>query len=416
MKSDDAHRPSLPFGVYFHVPLCQAKCAYCDFISWPVESLGAGRRGRIVHALEREVGLAQSANRILRGRAIDTIYFGGGTPSLLHPNEVARLVRHVLKSFVPRGFAPSSWRKDETNSATDEPNSSADPVIEITLECNPVSAGAPRIEEYIKAGVNRISLGVQSFDPKVLSELDRPHSIQETRQAIQRIRSAGFLSWGIDLIFGAPDSSLEQWRVDLDEAISYEPPHISVYGLTLHEGTRLYERHARRQVQLPPEETQREMFLMARDALTSAGWHHYEISNYARPGHRSRHNSIYWNGGEYLGLGVGAHSFFGGTRCSNPETLDDYLSAVEGSRYPAVEEDAPSLRSRRAERIMLALRQCDGIDLHRLSRDLGCDFQVEYANEIERLVETGLLIVSSHDVGLTDEGILLSDSVFEEFF
>jgi oxygen-independent coproporphyrinogen-3 oxidase len=412
MKTRHPHDAPSDFGLYFHVPLCQAKCAYCDFLSWPVESLGPGRRGRIVHSLEREIDLAAAKHKTLRGRPLDSIYFGGGTPSLLQPGEVERLIRHALKVFEPRGFVRSTWTGDPDEPAAGD----TERTVEITLECNPAGARGPRIEEYARAGVNRVSLGVQSFDGNILRALGRAHSPDDARHAIDSVRGAGFLSWGMDLIFGAPESSIDQWRRDLQETISCEPLHVSVYGLTLHEGTRLHERHVGGQVQLPGEDAQREMFLVARETLRDAGWLHYEISNYAQPGHHSRHNSLYWNGGEYLGVGVGAHSYFGGERYANPEALDEYLEAVEGARYPAVAEPPVSLRSRRAERIMLALRQCEGIDPHRLSRDLGCDFITEYAREVKRLGEAGLLALSAHNVRLTEEGILLSDGVFEEFF
>ncbi|MBN1867599.1 coproporphyrinogen III oxidase family protein [Candidatus Sumerlaeota bacterium] len=421
MRDRHPDSPVAEFGLYFHVPLCQAKCEYCDFVSWPVEALGPGKRGRIVRALEREIDLAVARHKVLRGRPLDTIYFGGGTPSLLQPAEVERLVRRALKVFEPRGFERSSWddpseRGSDAQAADARTAGDSARTVEITLECNPTSARGPRIEEYARAGVNRISLGVQSFDAGVLRALGRTHSPDEARHAIHSIHAGGFPTWGLDLIFGAPGSSVESWGRDLDEAVAHGPPHISVYGLTLHKGTRLHERHARGEIDLPDEETQREMFLAARRRLCDAGWHHYEISNYARPGHHSRHNSLYWNGGEYLGIGVGAHSHLAGRRYANPEGLDEYLEATEGARHPGVEEPAPSLRSRRAERIMLALRQCDGADPHRLSRDLGCDFVSEYARETGRLSESGLLSVSTHNLRLTEEGLLLSDTVFEEFF
>jgi oxygen-independent coproporphyrinogen-3 oxidase len=191
---------------------------------------------------------------------------------------------------------------------------------------------------------------------------------------------------------------------------------VSVYGLTLHEGTPLWERHERGEVPLPGEETQRAEFLLARRRLTAAGLRHYEISNYARPGHESRHNSLYWTGGEYLGLGVAAHSFFDGVRRANPPDLAEYLRRVETGRPPADAEEPPSPRALAGERIMLALRQCDGVPVADLSRAIGQDFATAYGAEIARLAETGLLVCDGRRVALTEEGMLLSDRVFEEFF
>jgi len=406
-----------PFGIYFHIPFCLAKCPYCDFVSIPVGSSAFGRSpvrssafrrdpgnsrlkaelrtqeyDRILAALPRELELALAAHPDLRGRGLDSVYFGGGTPSLLPAEVVAELIRRTFAAFAP-------WLP-----------------VEVTLECNPISAEIERLAAYRDAGVTRISLGVQSFDPTILKALGRLHTADEAREAVWRTRSLHLDSWGLDLIFGAPGSSLDQWRDDLGKTIACAPPHISIYGLTLHEGTLMFDRHARGEIALPGDEEQRAMFLEARRTLTAAGWRHYEISNYARPGHESRHNRLYWTGGEYVGLGVAAHSYFGGRRYANPSALRDYLTAVESGRWPAVAEPVPSVRSGRGERIMLGLRQCGGFDPSELSAALGGGFVDEYHAEIRDLVQRGLLIATPGNVRLSEEGLLLSDLVFETFF
>ena len=392
-------QPADRFGLYFHIPICVAKCPYCDFVSYPLDALTSVEREIITESLADELDLALSARPELRGRPLDSIYFGGGTPSLLPADVVADLLEQARGSFAPR-----------------EP-------VEVTLECNPVSSEIERLEAYREAGVTRISLGAQSFNDSVLKNLGRLHAAQQARDAIARIRSLDFASWGFDLIFGAPGSTLEQWRKDLAQAIALRPPHLSVYGLTLHEGTELYERYAacdkpllEGNAPLPDEETLREMFLMARRMLTEAGWRHYEISNYALPGHESRHNSLYWTGGEYLGIGVSAHSYLGGRRMANPALLTDYLKRLEAGEFPATVEALPSVRARRGERIMLALRQLDGFDPQEIGKTLGCDFLKEYGSELGALEEHGLLVVSKRNVRLSEEGLLLSDLVFEAFF
>jgi oxygen-independent coproporphyrinogen III oxidase len=386
------------FGVYAHVPFCLSKCPYCDFASFLLPDLGLAKRNRLVRSLVDEMTLAVRDHPDLATRLLDSIYLGGGTPSLLAPEEVRSIVGGVLRIFLPRRHA------------------GAEPDVETTLECNPAALFAEHLSRYLGAGVNRISLGVQSFDAEVLLSLGRRHTPEDSRNAIRQIREAGFASWGLDLIFGAPGTTLAQWEQDLDVAMEFRPPHLSIYGLTLHEGTVMHERHAQRLIALPDEETQREMFLAARRKLTAGGWEHYEISNYALPGYRSRHNSIYWTLGEYLGLGVAASSLWAGQRRANPASVDTYLDLVESGRYPARAEEAPLPRSRRAERIMLSLRQCEGVDLAVLNRQLGCDFRAEYEAEIRQMVKTGLLRLTPDKVGLTEEGILLSDSVFEAFF
>jgi putative oxygen-independent coproporphyrinogen III oxidase len=387
------------FGLYIHVPFCLAKCPYCDFLSWRREDLATGVAERLTQALTREIDLALDAHATLGGRPLHSIYFGGGTPSLLDPQVVGDLIARAGKAFVPQ------------------------PDIEITLECNPLTAETQRLEEFQDAGVNRISLGVQSFDATTLRALGRAHGADEARAACSAVTDLKFNSWGLDLIFGAPrdgtsppDADINRLRADLEETMRLAPPHVSVYGLTLHEGTELHRRHAEGRLLLPDEEAQREMFLLTRRTLRSAGWRHYEISNYARPGHESRHNALYWTGGEYLGIGVGAHSCFGEQRRANPRTPTEYLESIEQSRHPATPEEPPSRRSLRGERIMLALRRCDGVDPAELSEWVGCDFQEEYTAEIEKLTKEGLLSVTIDNVRLTEEGILLSDSVFEEWF
>lgn len=401
--------PSGParFGLYVHVPFCLSKCPYCDFVSFSPEILGEPKREELTRALETELALALRAFPDLRGRALDTVYFGGGTPSLLEPGTIAHVV----------DLARAAFRCAD---------------LEVTLECNPVTAQVERLAAFQAAGVNRISLGVQSFDPETLRRLGRRHSAEESHEACQRVQALGFRSWGLDLIFGVPETpggrnvsespipkrggDLERFARDLDRAIELRPPHLSVYGMTIHEGTPFYERHAQGALVLADEETQREMFLLARRRLTGAGWRHYEISNYALPGHESRHNTLYWTGGEYLGLGVSAHSCFQGRRRANTPEVETYLERIHAGRYPAEAETPPCERSLRGERIMLALRQVEGVALADLDRSLQCDFRATYTEEIARLCGAELLWLNGGRVGLTEEGLLLSDSVFEEFF
>ena len=377
-------------------------------------------------ALRRELELALETQPALRGRALDTIYFGGGTPSLLDPEEIAECVAHARSSF-PLVRDPA--RREEMGPRGLATRASGDAGLEITLECNPATAETGRLEAFREAGVNRVSLGVQSFDARVLEALGRAHSAEDALEACRRTSELGFESWGLDLMFGVPGASagdaepsprdggdLARFRADLERTIALAPPHVSVYGLTLHEGTPMEARHRRGEIVLPNEEEQRAMFLLARRMLGAAGWEHYEISNYARPGHESRHNTAYWTGADYLGLGVGAHSHFGGRRWANPPSLGAYLERVRAGRYPAEAEPPPSARALRGERIMLALRRCRGVALDDLNAWLECDFAKEYARRIETLSQRGLLECGAGRVRLTEEGLLLSDGVFEEFF
>ncbi|NQU42963.1 radical SAM family heme chaperone HemW [bacterium] len=382
------------YGVYLHIPFCVRKCPYCDFVSWSVKELASPLRNRTIEALHLEIRAAFQRFPHLRNKALASIYLGGGTPSLLDPQEVHRLISSVLE----------------------ESKTPLSPDIEITLECNPASGETTRLAAFQIAGVNRISLGAQSFQDRVLEALGRAHSAEDVFKTVDAIRDENFSSWGLDLIFSAPGSSLEEWRRDLAQAIAVHPPHLSIYGLTLHEGTPFFQDFSRGLLDLPPEEAQREMFLAARQLMTEAGYNHYEISNYALPGHHSRHNSLYWDLSEYLGLGVAAHSFVSGVRYANSRDLETHLSRTESDERTMEAETPPSLRSRRAERIMLALRRCEGIEIERLDRWLGCDFQKEYAPEILQLIAQDWLRIEKGRTDLTLEGLLMSDRAFEEFF
>ncbi|MFW6303176.1 MAG: coproporphyrinogen-III oxidase family protein, partial [Candidatus Sumerlaeota bacterium] len=297
---------------------------------------------------------------------------------------------------------------------------------EITIECNPVSSDMERLQGFVEAGINRVSLGVQSFDDTVLKNLGRSHSSEEAVQACLRLSELGLRSWSLDLIFGAPyaestgeeasRNDRQRFIADLDHAIALEPQHMSVYGLTVHEGTPLMDMVAQGRCRLPAEETQREQFLMARRALGDAGYRHYEISNYARAGHESRHNSLYWTGGEYLGVGPGAHSFFGGVRRANPADIEKWRVGLEAGEWPAQAEEAPDIPSLRGERIMLALRRLEGVSVEQLDRMIGGDFATIYSDALADLKRRGLVRWDGVNLRLSEEGLLLSDTVFETFF
>jgi oxygen-independent coproporphyrinogen-3 oxidase len=392
MTTPGAPPEGSPFGLYCHVPLCDGICPYCDFASWPIGHFANLTPECVVDGLVAELQLACSVHDRLAERRLDTIYFGGGTPSLLSPESIGHLIRRIRSTFGMQLPA------------------------ETTLEVNPGSFAHGRLGAFCEVGVDRFSIGVQSFDDAMLGRLGRRHNARSVHDLLEVLPELPLKSWGIDLIFGGPESSLSQWESDLQEAIRYRPPHLSVYGMTIHPGTPFFERCEKGALPLPDEEAQREMFLMARRELIAAGYLHYEISNYALPGHESRHNRKYWTGCEYLGLGVSAHSYIGGRRWACSSEWGAYRQALESGAYPAICEPEPSLRSRRGERIMLALRQCEGVDTQFMNAQLGCDFGSLYASEIQQLIGSGLLRVSDGRIGLTEEGLLLSDTVFEQFF
>lgn len=318
-------------GLYLHVPFCKSKCAYCDFYSLP----GAESR---MDDYEKAVTahLLETAPRAAR-HTVDTIYFGGGTPSLLGAKRLSRLLRTIQKKYSVARNA------------------------EITLEANPDSAGDAReLQELRRAGFNRISLGMQSACDEELREIGRVHTFAQVRQAVETARKAKFDNLSLDLIYGLPRQTPERWQENLRAAVDLVPQHISCYGLTLEEGTPLYAR--RESALLPGDETQADLYLAAVDTLRHFGYFQYEISNFARQGFESRHNLRYWTLQEYAGFGPGAHSDFGGVRYAYARDLDAYIRGMlEGTPLPLSENERIPPLDRDTEYLMLGLRTVRGI-------------------------------------------------------
>ena len=284
-------------SLYVHVPFCRSKCAYCDFNSY------AGQEGLIpayVDALLREAAAWSEA-----AETLDTVYLGGGTPSLLPLSQMERLMTGLHGSFT---FAADA---------------------EVSLEANPESVDLPNLRGLRELGFNRLSIGVQSFDDRELRFLGRVHDTATAEAAYAAARQAGFANVSLDLIFGLPGQRPAQWRRSLEKALTLEPEHLSLYALTVEEETPLATRIAAGESRAPDEDAQAEMYAWSEEALALAGYEHYEISNWARPGRRCRHNLTYWQSDPYLGLGAGAHSYLGGCRFANEMRPDRYIERVE---------------------------------------------------------------------------------------
>lgn len=327
-RKADPDAPRL--GIYIHIPFCVRKCDYCDFYSVPGRD---GRMDEYLHALE--VHIAESAPQA-EIYTVNTIYFGGGTPTFFGAERLARLLQIVRKQF----------------------NVSKD--CEITVECNPDSADQDTLLTLKKAGVNRLSMGVQSAQDKELEEIGRVHSFAQATRAFQRARDAGFDNISLDLIYGLPDQSMESWKESVEALLKLNPEHLSCYGLKLEQGTPLYER--REQEQMADDDTQADMYLWMVERLKNAGYGQYEISNFARPGRQSRHNLKYWMGEEYIGFGPSAHSYFGQQRYSFVRDLDAY---VEGVLYNGKILDESTRINRREmgkEYLMLRMRTIWGVE------------------------------------------------------
>jgi oxygen-independent coproporphyrinogen-3 oxidase len=307
------------FGAYLHVPFCSKRCDYCAFATWDDRG---HLLGRYVEGLVAEVRAGST-------RAPDTVFLGGGTPSLLSPAQVAR----VLEALAPA------------------------PGAEITIECNPDTLDEAKLTGYRAAGVNRISLGVQSMVGHVLGALGRTHDPDNVRRAAVAIAAVGFPSWNMDLIYGAVGESIDDWQRTLDDALALDPPHVSAYGLTVEAGTPLATDTARH----PDDDDEADKYLLAEAALTGAGLASYEVSNWARPGHECAHNRVYWSQGNYRGFGCAAHSHLDGRRWWNVRTPERYLDLVESGCSVEAADETLTADERVLEGLQLALRTSDGV-------------------------------------------------------
>lgn len=358
-------------GLYIHVPFCRRRCSYCDFYSHTDCSLISPW----LEALEKEVRLSKP----LFPR-FDTLYLGGGSPSVLSEEQLGRLMESVFSCF-PFG---------------------ADP--EITLEANPQDLNFEKLRRLRALGINRISLGVQSFDDRELSFLKRGHTGQEALKVLEWIREAGFSVLGIDLIYGLPDQTQETFRLSLEKALAFHPEHLSCYQLTIAKGTLLWGLRAKGKIRPVEEEDEEKFFLDTSTGLQDQGYIHYEISNFAREAsYFSRHNQKYWQRRPYLGLGPSAHSFLGNRRWWNRRSLRGYLQCLKEDRSPVEDEEILTEEQILLEQISLGLRTQAGVD-RRLLRD-----SPELKNILARLVDGQWLTVAGHHLVPTLKGFLVAD-------
>ncbi len=377
------------FALYLHVPYCRSKCPYCDFnsyaaTSWPEE--------RYAQALVEELR-CRSAEAPWRGALVDTIFFGGGTPSLFRPSTIGGILDAVARLFPL-----------------------ATPV-EVTLEANPGTVTQPHLAGLRSAGVDRLSLGIQSFQPQVLDTLGRIHGVEEARDAITAARSAGFENLSLDLIFGVPGQTRAAWAADVAELLRHAPEHVSAYGLTYEPGTPFHARRARGALTAAGEDDELWMYQHARQELAAASYAQYEISSFARPGRAARHNRHYWRGSDYLGLGAGAHSYAStpgwGRRWANEREPERYMQAVARGDAVATREDL-SPETAAAEFVFLGLRETSGIDPERFRARFGCALE-ELHPEVTVFRDQGFLEESDGRLALSERGLPVADTLFAAF-
>ena len=372
-------------GLYVHIPFCSSICSYCNFNRGLFDR---DLKTRYVAALDREI--RESAGDSARPAA-DTIFFGGGTPSLLDPSEISGLI-HVCGTTYE--LAPDT---------------------EITLETNPETVTREQMEQFRAAGVNRISFGVQSFEDDELVRLGRVHSAERAREAIQIARDAGFTNVSLDLMLWLPGQSFSSWLRTVDETIAIAPDHVSLYLLELYPNAPLKEAMARAAWSQAPDDEAADMYLAGLDRLDAAGYSQYEISNVARPGFVSRHNVKYWQSGDWRGFGCGAHSTVAGRRWQNVAATVEYSDRIEQGHSPEVNVVQLTAQHRLEEALFTGLRLVEGVDRNEIAARFGQDPWVRYGHALEPYVDVNLMWRSGDRFGLTRHGMLVANDILATF-
>ena len=369
-------------GIYIHIPFCKKRCTYCDFYT----EVAPKYIPRLVEAICKEIEIRAD---YLPSNQIDTIYFGGGTPSVLKPEQFSAIFKAIYSTY----------------SVSDD--------AEITFEANPDDLTTPFFESIQSLPFNRISIGIQSFDDEDLKRINRRHNGNQALEAVQNAQRAGFSNISIDLIYGLPYQTIEKWEKQLDTAIRLNVQHISSYGLTYEEGTKLWEQREKAEIIPVDDDTMNEMYLLLVKKLKQNGFDAYEISNFAQDGYRSRHNSSYWKQQPYLGLGPSAHSYNITGRQWNVSSIPGYMYAVEnhGNFY---ETEILTTNEQFNDYVMVSLRTAEGIDLEYIEKVFGSEFVTECLENSRQYVDSLHLNLSNNRLSLTTSGVLISNQILTE--
>ncbi|MFZ3371962.1 MAG: radical SAM family heme chaperone HemW [Desulfitobacteriaceae bacterium] len=401
-------------GLYVHVPFCVRKCDYCAFFSYPLTGNkeidgyvmrdGCGKIDEDAKKDEEEksllavflegLGVEVQRYQMDAPQGVSSLFIGGGTPTALDVADLERLLEVLQRGFL-----------FETGA-------------EVTVEGNPGTLTEEKLELLRSYGINRFSLGVQSFNDRSLKEIGRIHTSDQVRQSIRLLRTAGFDNLNLDLMFGLPEQSLEEWQETIEQALSFRPEHLSLYGLMIEDGTPLAKRlESCLGSQIPDDDLQAQMYTWAVNRLTGLGYSHYETSNFALTGLECRHNLKYWTGEDYLGLGPGAVSCLQGKRWKNIEDIREYGHHLAIGQYPIDEGELEhlSLKVRMAERVILGLRLAKGVDLGVFKQDFECDLRDIYAEVLRKYEKTGILFVQEGYLRLNQEYVFLANSVLQDF-
>ena len=372
-------------GLYIHIPFCRQKCLYCDFPSW------AGKEGRMqeyVDALTQEIRKRAAE---YKDRKVVSVFFGGGTPTTLSIPMLQQLMQAVLEN----------WDISED--------------AEITTEANPGTLDREMADALKKMGFNRLSMGVQAWQNRLLKNLGRIHTIESFQENFKAVREAGFANINTDLMFALPDQTMADWQETVKNIVEMNPEHISAYSLILEEGTPFYDKYEKGELKPAEEELDREMYHWAVEYLAEHGYSQYEISNFAKNDRQSRHNRIYWQAEEYLGMGLGSHSYMNGERFHNIYDLQEYIKADGEVSLLKEEVEIITEEDALAEFMFLGLRLTEGVSFERFKERFGQEMKNIYGSQIEELVRDGLLEEDEIGIRLTGRGVDISNFVFEKF-
>ena len=376
----------MELGLYLHFPYCISKCPYCDFNSYQLEE--ANQIYSYISALYREI---TAYSQKLKTGNIKTVYLGGGTPTILSGTQIFNILKFCEDKFT------------------------IDKNAEITIEANPGTLDGEKLKLLIESGINRLSLGAQSFNNVFLKKLGRIHNAQEIIDSYFLAREIGFANINIDIMFALPDQTIEDLQDTLKKAVSLKPDHLSLYNLTIKPGTEYYREYKRGKLNLPTEDEEYDMYNWVIDFLEENDFEHYEIANFARPHKRSMHNLIYWQNKPYLGIGAGAYSYIRGYRYMNYENPAKYIKETMSDKLPLDNGERLSLRKRMIETIILGLRTKDGVGYKKFKKRFGVSLNDIFCKQINKLVNLGLLEKSYVKIKLTRDGIFLANAVFREF-
>ena len=370
----------MPRAAYIHVPFCARRCGYCNF------TVVAGR-GDLVEDYLRAIAIELAD--LGESQPVETLFIGGGTPTFLSPDQLERFLALLKKWF------PLSEN------------------AEFSVEANPADVDADRVAVLSAHGVNRVNLGAQSFRDDKLRQLERDHTGDDVRRALELCR--GFRSTGMDLIFAAPGESLDEWNADLQAALKQRPQHLSTYGLTIEKGTTFFGRWQKGSLKKSDEELERSMYALAIDQFTAAGYQHYEVSNFARPGFRCRHNETYWLGEEYYAVGPGAARYVYGRREVNHRSTTNYLQRVLSGNSPVAESETLSPADRARELFVFAMRRLEGVRRPWFAEKTTFDLDSLLGRPLAKFVDLGLILDDGETVRLSREGLFVSDALWPEF-